>query len=907
MEPSEEIKFGGMDVNYQMPEKFREDAAQRTVIEIDSGHSLVLAPPGCGKTELLAERILRALVNGTDPADMLCLTFTNRASRSMAERVKGRLGEAYEGRKGKNLAEALFVGNVHRFCSRFLYDNAAVPQGCAIADDNDIISILQNIRGESENIDNLGYEMKEILQRIPKLQHLMHQIASGHPKELLLGADCLSKHDLELLCRFTGRSYSRSGLLDIYENIDAIIDEHGKGFNEAVSATACVFLHARRYEAYKRDNGILDFDDLLLLTYDWLNANPGAYRRYKWMQVDEVQDLNRLQLAILDLLCEDDACVVYLGDEQQAIFSFIGAELDTLEWLKGRCGGSLLHLTNNYRSPKYLLDLFNDFAVNVLEVNRELLPAAVRDEQMPRDALSVLTAEYRQDGTASAKDEFDLAVKRALSYPETGRTAILVPSNADADEISARLDALNAGHFKISGNDLFSTPTVQFLLAHLNVEANENNFIAWSRLFKQFGLVRTYSAARTSLRKLQANALCPTDFLLYPDSSFVLEFCRAVEGEYVIFDTETTGLDVFEDDIIQLAAVKVSGGEVVDSFNEILHTERPIPAMLGDKPNPLVELYASSVKSDRKEGLMRFLRWAGDVPLLGHNIEFDRHILDFNLRRDCLVFDFNDRAGGFFDTLKFARLVCPGLPRYRLEDLVARFSLSGENSHRADEDVAATKSLVDYLVGQISGELESHRQFLFTTSAFAERFREKYREDWLATRRRMYDRGGSCISDELHSFYITNVLARHIEPCRKLNHLLEFISNEVTRPSELSLYEQLAAHLADLNTFKESDLCDNATMKERLFVSTVHKAKGLEFENVVVFDVVEGTYPFFRSRNWAERMEDARKFYVALSRARKRLCLTLCRRMKGISAAGRPYDLPKSPSPFLESIRRHFL
>lgn len=896
-----------MNEIYHMPEKFRGDAAQSAVIQTDEGRSLVLAPPGCGKTELLAERILRALAGGTDPADMLCLTFTNRASRSMAERVKSRLGEAYEGRKGKDLAEALFVGNVHRFCSRFLYDNAIVPQGYAIADDNDIISILQNIRGESENIDNLGYEMKEILLRIPKLQHLMHQIASACPKELLLGADCLSKHDLELLCRFTGRPYSRDGLLDIYENIEDILAEHGSGFNESVAGTANLFLHARRYGAYKRDNGILDFDDLLLFTFDWLKANPGGCKRYKWMQVDEVQDLNRLQLAILDLLCEDDACVVYLGDEQQAIFSFIGAELDTLEWLKARCGGRLLHLSNNYRSPKYLLDLFNGYAVNVLEVNRELLPAAVRDEQLPPGALSVLTAELRLKDTASAQDEFDLAVKKALSYPDTGRTAILVPSNADADEISARLDALNAGHFKISGNDLFSTPTVQFLLAHLNVEANENNFIAWSRLLKQFGLVRTYSAARASLRKLQANVLCPTDFLLYPDSSFVLEFCRAVEGEYVIFDTETTGLDVFEDDIIQLAAVKVRGGEVVDSFNEILHTERPIPAMLGDKPNPLVELYASSVKSDRKEGLTRFLRWAGDVPLLGHNVEFDRHILDFNLRRDCLIFDFNDRPGGFFDTLKFARLVKPGLPRYRLEDLVERFSLSGENSHRADEDVAATKSLVDYLVGKMSPGLESHRQFLFTTSAFAERFREKYQADWLATRRRMYDRGGSCISDELHSFYITNVLAEHIEPCRKLNYLLEFISNEVTRPSELSLYEQLAAHLADLNTFKESDLCDNATMKERLFVSTVHKAKGLEFENVVVFDVVDGTYPFFKSKSWKEKMEDARKLYVALSRARKRLCLTLCRRVKGISVTGRPYDLPKSPSPFLESIRRHFV
>lgn len=888
-----------MDGNYVIPEKFRNDAAQTAVIEICGGRNLVLAPPGCGKTELLAERIMSAIATGTSPEDMLCLTFTNRASRSMADRVNKRLGEETAGQ--------MFVGNIHRFCSHFLYDNAIVPQGHAIVDDNDIVSILQNIRGESENLDGLDYEAREILQRIPKLQHLMHQIATGCPKELQLGAECLGRHDLELLCRFTGRSYSRQGLLDIYENIESILEEHWKGFNESVQGTASVFYHAHKYEEYKKANGILDFDDLLLLTYDWLVANPDGYRRYGWVQVDEVQDLSRLQLAIVDLLCADGACVVYLGDEQQAIFSFIGAKLSTLEWLKERCGGRLLHLSNNYRSPKYLLDLYNDYAVRQLGVKKEFLPAAVKDEGIPAGALSILTAEYKLNDSDTKKDEYEIAVKKALSFPETERTAILVSSNADADEISSRLDARNVPHFKISGNDLFSTPTVQFLLAHLNVSANENNFIAWSRLLKQFGLVKTYSAARATLRKLQSNAVCPTDLLLYEGSSYVTEFCKAVGEEYVIFDTETTGLNVFEDDIIQLAAVKVRGGEVVDSFNEILYTDRPIPAMLGDKPNPLVELYAQSVKNDRKESLTRFLRWVGDAPLIGHNVEFDRHILDSNLRRDCLVFDFDGRPGGFFDTLKFARLVKPGLPRYRLEDLVARFGLAGENSHRADEDVAATKSLVDYLVGQMVPRLEAHRQFLFTTSAFAASFREKYRDDWMATRRRMYDRGGSSVSDEVHSFYITNVLAGHIEACTKINYLLEFISNEVTRPTEQSLYEQLSAHLQDLNTFKEADLCDNPTMKERLFVSTVHKAKGLEFENVVVFDVNDGTYPFFNSKSYDEQMEDARKLYVALSRARKRLCVTLCRRIKGISKAGRPYDMQKSASPFLESIRHHFV
>lgn len=87
------------------------DKSQQEILDIMSGQHLVLAPPGCGKTQILAERIRQALANGVKADDMLCLTFTNRAARGMRERVDLRVG--------KDKAEDVFVGNVHRFCSRF--------------------------------------------------------------------------------------------------------------------------------------------------------------------------------------------------------------------------------------------------------------------------------------------------------------------------------------------------------------------------------------------------------------------------------------------------------------------------------------------------------------------------------------------------------------------------------------------------------------------------------------------------------------------------------------------------------------------------------------------------------------------------------------------------------------------
>ena len=108
---------------------------QQEVIRIACGRHLVMAPPGCGKTAVLAERIVYAHEHlGVPFSDMACLTFTNRAARGMRERILSR----YE---GAELGD-LFVGNVHRFCSRFLFEQGVVPETAAVIDTDMSISII---------------------------------------------------------------------------------------------------------------------------------------------------------------------------------------------------------------------------------------------------------------------------------------------------------------------------------------------------------------------------------------------------------------------------------------------------------------------------------------------------------------------------------------------------------------------------------------------------------------------------------------------------------------------------------------------------------------------------------------------------------------------------------------------
>ena len=106
-----------------------------------------------------------------------------------------------------------------------------------------------------------------------------------------------------------------------------------------------------------------------------------------------------------------------------------------------------------------------------------------------------------------------------------------------------------------------------------------------------------------------------------------------------------------------------------------------------------------------------------------------------------------------------------------------------------------------------------------------------------------------------------------------------------------------------LNTLKEADLCGSRTMREKVFVSTVHKAKGLEFDNVIVYGVTDGNYPGFHSRDDMQRQqEEMRRLYVALSRAKRRLVLTWSK--ERITQWGRVFQ--QNLSPFVACISHFF-
>ena len=885
------------------------DKYQVPVVVASQGYHLVLASPGCGKTHILAERIRYARERGVKYEDMLCLTFTNRAAREMTNRIQKVVGGDFS---------ELIVGNVHRFCSKFLFEQGRIPADSAIIDDEEAVSIIADYRNEDEEGVTRDFNRYKGYQTIIFFQHFIYQLEHQHPWKYYLHPESFTDNDREAvkhICASQKIEYDEQAVVNIYHHAQEYMDEaNAPGLDGKTADRIRVLLwkmyYANCYARYKEENHLFDFEDLLLYTYDIYRSDPSC-KRYPWIQVDEVQDLNGMQLAIIDLLtAEDNPMVMYLGDEQQAIFSFMGAKVETLTLLKMRCKGNIHHLQRNHRSPKYLLDVFNDYAEKQLKIDRELLPLSDNDTKATSGDLRII-----HSSTIEAEHK-DITTEALSLYEQNKeeRTAIIVSANSDADRISEAMTEAGLTHFKVSGRDLFDTPDVKLLLAHLSILSNEHNSIAWTRIMKGVHAFPSHALARRFNWKLKQLALSPSDFLLYPESCYTAEFLRAYnEEEIVVFDTETTGLNVFQDDIIEIAAIRIKGGEVVgEPLDLYIETDKPILPMLGDKENPMYAIYHEKMSTGEllspSDALQRFLAYVGTSPILAHNANYDYNILDNNLQRYCKD-TMQAHEIRCFDSLKLIRLLAPSLHSYKLESLLETFHLAGVNSHQAIDDVKATVSLVRLCAEKAREKQAQQVAFIRhpKVKPFANVLRSNYGECYREAVNRLYKLSTDhepVLVSELSAAYNAFRSDGLINDIPRLDYILRYLRIDMLTDETVAnaLAPQLSQYVMDINTLKEADFCNSKSILERIYVTTVHKAKGLEFDNVIVFDAADGRYPNAFNKNKKQDEEDARKFYVAMSRAKRRLYIAYSLQM--IDRYGRVHN--RELTPFMDAIQRRF-
>jgi ATP-dependent helicase/nuclease subunit A len=319
------------------------------------------AGAGSGKTSVLVERFVRAVrEDGVAPAQILAITFTERAAGELRERIRARLLELRE-RDAARAAETAFVSTIHGFCARLLRAHplpAGVGPGFTVIEE-----------GQADRLRRLA------------LSEALAGFLEGEPEEAVelvaaYGAASLEAIVLSTHCALRSQGMSRPRLLlptvagDAERNRDGddpalhtqptTSDPDARGMRAARMIDDLVYRFDEAYLRRKRERSALDFDDLELRARDLLREHPSvraAWReRFQMLMVDELQDVNARQLELLELLDRDNLFTV--GDELQSIYGFRHAEvrLFTERFERLHREGAALRLTRNFRSRPAILE-----------------------------------------------------------------------------------------------------------------------------------------------------------------------------------------------------------------------------------------------------------------------------------------------------------------------------------------------------------------------------------------------------------------------------------------------------------------------------------------------------------------------------------------------------------------------
>jgi DNA helicase-2/ATP-dependent DNA helicase PcrA len=810
-----------------MPNREKLTDQQLKILHLQHDRHVVLAPPGSGKTELLGLRVSDALERGVAADSMLCITFTNRAARNMMQRV-GDLG-----------IRAPFIGTLHRFGLRFLLANQLVPAATGLLDEEDA-------------------------------HQLLNEAAAAARQELNLATTPLDLFKITARVRQASLEARRLASADMRPAPDVLLDRVVENYVRMKDASCAI-----------------DFDDVLHLMLQALRfSEPLEMRGYRWVQVDEVQDLSDIQWDILSRLVAQDGHVVYFGDYDQSIFSFMGASQDALA--RFTADSTHHHLQDNFRSPPYLIDFFNAYA-------RANMPAR-RIEELKFNAANRHTGGkvlvHRAHGEF-ADEAWDIArsIVPQMSQ-QLGNVAVLTRTNKDADTISDALTKRRIDHRRVSGFDLFRRRTIKDVMAFLRAMGDARDRLAWTRLLAAFGGVTTLRESRTIINELFAAALNPADWLRDGSSADCVDRFTATlrRGRCVVFDTETTGLNLAGDDIVQIAAVEIVDGRPSGRFFEAyLHTDRDLGASAAVH-HITAEVLAARGQPAR-QALASFLEFVGDAPLGGHNsAEFDLPMLAANLARAGLT---RRSTEDDFDTLGLARRLHPALTSYRLATLLAAMQLEGNNTHNALDDVHATVALAAHLCRQAEAHAARRVELRQRHDRLISRLAQTLGPLWRrALDRKATDMNLADLMDEFFSHAGASIGYRVDE--QESSHIRVLTGFLRRHGSHKPLAHHLQNLVRDLATYSEADLI---TDDIRVVVSTIHKAKGLEFDGVVVTSCVRDVYPHYYSQTTEALGEDSRLLYVGITRARQQVVLTAHDTV--VNRGGR---FPRGISPFLQFL-----
>jgi DNA helicase-2/ATP-dependent DNA helicase PcrA len=402
------------------------NAEQRRAVMATKGPVLVLAGAGTGKTRVITTRIAQLLAEGVAAENVLAVTFTNKAAREMRERVTALVG--------KKNGKALTVGTFHRFCLDLLREHATkvgLPRKFSICDASDQQSAVRKALRELD----VGDEVMNPRAAQARISLFKNRMVG--PDEALKGA---ADDSDELV----GRAY-------------------------------------RRYEEHLRSVGTVDFDDLLLMTERLLRENERVREavrdRFRYVLVDEYQDTNGPQYAIVKHVADGHRNLCVVGDDDQSIYGWRGADVTRiLRFEKDFPGCLVTRLETNYRSTEPILNAANRVIANNPKRHEKSLKSALGagDPVMFRPAPD----EHEEADTVVREIQWLDRTRKA----RLGDIAVLFRTGVQARVFETQLRARGVPYVLVGGPSFFDRKEVRDVLAYLRLVDNAKDEASFLRI-----------------------------------------------------------------------------------------------------------------------------------------------------------------------------------------------------------------------------------------------------------------------------------------------------------------------------------------------------------------------------------------------------------------------------------------
>jgi DNA helicase-2/ATP-dependent DNA helicase PcrA len=399
---------------------------QRQAVEAVDGPVLVLAGAGTGKTRVLTTRLAHIIGTGRAfPAELLAVTFTNKAAREMRERLEAMIGRA---------AEGVWLGTFHAIASRILRRHAeavGLKSSFTILDTDDQIRLLKQIM-QSENIDERRWPARLLLAIIQRW------------KDRGLGPEKVSRAD--------AGDVARGKAIDLY----------------------------RQYQERLTTVNAVDFGDLLLHNLTLLTGNPDILadyqRRFRYLLVDEYQDTNVAQYLWLRLLAQQRRNLCCVGDDDQSIYSWRGAEIgNILRFETDFPGATITRLEQNYRSTSHILGA----AAGMIAQNHGRLGKTLWTEAGDGDKVVVRAVWDAEEEARWVGEEIEALQRQGHALSEV---AILVRAAFQTREFEERFIALALPYRVIGGPRFYERQEIRDALAYLRLINQPADDLAFERV-----------------------------------------------------------------------------------------------------------------------------------------------------------------------------------------------------------------------------------------------------------------------------------------------------------------------------------------------------------------------------------------------------------------------------------------